>query len=256
MNPLSTLRDQFQTQIELREKRPGIQQLFAPLYHEDGDMVDIFLDVPTAADLAPADAVRISDHGLTLMRLSYAFELDSPNKERIFQRILAENGIEERSGSLVIDTQAQSLYPAILQFAQRIAKVCNMRLFKREVLASLFDEMLTDFIQSTLGRFHVRPGIYPLADRDDLEVDWEFSPRGVPIYLFGVKDTAKARLTALSCLEFLRHGLTFKSVAVHEDFEKLTRKDRTRVTSACDKQFTGLDDFKQNAEQYFSREAA
>ncbi|MBN2208444.1 MAG: hypothetical protein JW759_04030 [Candidatus Coatesbacteria bacterium] len=43
---------------------------------------------------------------------------------------------------------------------------------------------------------------------------------------------------------------------VHEDFDKIGRKDKVRITSASDKQFTSLDDFKQNAEQYFRRETA
>jgi len=42
-------------------------------------------------------------------------------------------------------------------------------------------------------------------------------------------------------------------MAVHEDIEKLPRKDRVRITSACDKQFTSLEDFKQNAKQYLER---
>ncbi len=38
--------------------------------------------------------------------------------------------------------------------------------------------------------------------------------------------------------------------------DKLSRKDRNRLTNACDKQFTSLDEFKQNALPYFEREAA
>jgi len=85
-------------------------------------------------------------------------------------------------------------------------------------------------------------------------VDWTFRPNGVPLYLFGIKDSAKARLTTISCLEFQRAKLNYKGIAVHEDFGKLGRKDVTRLTSACDKQFTNFDDFKQNAIQYLDRE--
>jgi hypothetical protein len=42
---------------------------------------------------------------------------------------------------------------------------------------------------------------------------------------------------------------------VHEDFENgLSRKDQARITSAVDKQFTSLADFKTHGEQYFVRE--
>jgi hypothetical protein len=96
----------------------------------------------------------------------------------------------------------------------------------------------------------------PIPDRDDLEVDWEFRPNGVPLYLFAVKDANRARLATISCLEFQRHSLKFKSIAVHEDVDKLGRKDRNRLTNACDKQFTSLEEFKQNALPYLEREAA
>jgi len=160
MKVAELLNEQFRSHVVLREKRPGVQQLYAPLYHEDGDMVDVFLDIPKDADLEQSRTIRISDHGMTLMRLSYSFEIDTPNKERIFHRILAENGVQEEGGAITLDTAPDSLYPALLQFAQAVAKVSNMRLFKREVLMSLFDEMLAEFITEAArdGLSHPRPG--------------------------------------------------------------------------------------------------
>ena len=87
-------------------------------------------------------------------------------------------------------------------------------------------------------------------------MDWGFLPNGVPLYLFALKDANRARLATISCLEFQRHNLKFKSIAVHEDIDKLGRKDRNRLTNACDKQFTSLEEFKQNALSYLAREIA
>ncbi len=255
MKAIELLRAQFGDFVRLEEKRPNIQQVFAPLYHEDGDMVDVFLDLPRDADLSSGGRIRLSDHGMTLMRLSYTFDLDTPNKEKIFQRILNENGVSEEDGELHIDTGIESLYPALMQFSQTIGKVSNMRLFRRETLDSLFEEMLEEFILETLTRYQPTPSVCPIPERDDLEVDWQFKPNGTPLYLFGVKDNARARLATISCLEFQRNKLPFRSMVVHEDFDKVARKDKTRLTSASDKQFISLDDFRQNAEQYLEREA-
>ena len=256
MDAVELLREQFNSHVAVREKRPGVLQLVAPLFHEDGDMMDIFLDVPKNGDASPDQKIRVSDHGLSLMRLSYTYDIDTPNKEKIFHRILAENGVGEQNGELFIESAPESLYPALLQFAQAVSKVCNMRYFRREVLASLFEELLAEFIQAELARFKPTQTILPIPDRDDLEVDWELRPNGVPLYLFAVKDVNRARLATISCLEFQRHSLKFKSIAVHEDVDKLTRKDRNRLTNACDKQFTSLDEFKQNAIPYLEREIA
>jgi hypothetical protein len=256
MKAIELLREQFNGHISLVEKRPGIQQLYAPLYHEDGDMMSIYFDIAKDAELSANSKITISDHGLTLMRLSYSYDIDTPNKERIFQKILAENGITETDGTLSFDTTPESLYPAILHFSQIIAKVCNMRQFKREILASLFEEMLDNFIEEALSKYNLQKSTTPLPERDDLEVDFQLKPNKVPFYLFGVRDSAKARLATITCLEFLRAKLPFKSMVIHEDFNKLSRKDCSRLTSACDKQFTSLDDFQQNVGSYLERELA
>ena len=147
MISLDVLREQFNGRVELRERRPGVYQLIAPLYHEDGDMVDVYLEA-TGNGL-----IRVCDHAMTLMRLSYSFDLDTPNKEKIFQRILAENRVSEDRGNLFLDARRESLYPAVLQFAQALLKVSNMRLYKRAVIQSLFYEMLEEYVTTQLAQY-------------------------------------------------------------------------------------------------------
>jgi len=252
MNYVDLLKEQFNHQIAFREKRPGILQLLAPFYHEDGDMVDIFLE-PTNGE---QERIRICDHGMTVMRLSYSFDLDTPNKERIFHRILSENGIGVNDGNLFLDAKPESLYPAILKFAQVVAKVSNMELYRREVIQSLFFEMLTEFVEEQLGEYHPRPNTFPIADRDELEVDFQFDIKPRPIFLFGVRGNDSARLVTISCQAFHLVKIPFKSFVVHEDFDNLSRKDRNRITSAADKQFPSFDDFRNNAKLVFEREVA
>jgi hypothetical protein len=251
MDPLGILKADFNGHVAFREKRPGILQVVAPLFHEDGDMVDMFLDLPKT----DADPIRISDHGLTLMRLSYDFDVETAAKRKVLSRILSENGVSEEQGRLHIETSASGLYPALLQFAQTVAKVSNLHAFNREVVQSLFYETLGDFVVSNLSKYHPTPRYLPVPERDDLEVDWEFEVQPKRIFLYGVRGSAKARLAALTCREFQLLKVPFRSVVVHEDFENdLSKKDQSRITNAADKQFASLADFKGDAEQYFSRE--
>ena len=251
MMGLELLKQRFNGHVAFRERRPGVVQVLAPLFHEDGDMVDIVLDEPRNG----TNKFRISDHGMTLMRLTYSYELDTENKQRIFNRILAENQIQEENGRLYIETEPEGLYPAILQFAQTVAKVSSMQFFRREVIQSLFYEQLAEFIEERLGEYNPRAHALPIPDHDEYEVDYQFDVGPRPLYLFGVKDTDKARLVTISCLDFQKRSLPFKSVMVHQDFESgITRKDRIRITSAADKQFTSLDDFQENGPQFFERE--
>lgn len=247
----SNLSAQFNERLRMREKRPGIYQLYLPFYHEDGDMVEVYLDLRNEVD---ESTIRICDFGMSLMRLSYSYEIDTPNKEKIFNRILHENGLCEEDGNIIFDTSVDTLYPSLMQYCQTVAKVSSMRQFKREVVESLFYEMLDEYVETNLTRFHPEKKVTPIAERDDLEVDYQLTPNGHPVYLFGVKDTSKARLVTIACLEFIRNRLPFKSFVVHEDFEKLSSKDKNRLTSACDKQFISLDDFRSNSEKFLERE--
>lgn len=249
---LEELKSGFNRHISFREKRPGVTQICAPIYHEDGDMLDIFLDTAKSLD----GRVRFSDYGLTLMRLSYIYDLDSPTKRRIFQKIITENGIAEEKGILFMDAPVDQIHPYFMQFAQTIAKVSNLQVLKREIVQNLFYELLNEFIGSHLSSYSPQADFVPIQTRPDIDVDWRFSKLNQrDIYLYGVKDTAKARLAVLSCLEFQKASIPFRSVIVHEDFEAaLSEKDKRRLTNTADKQFTSLSDFKEGAEEYFARE--
>lgn len=113
----------FNGQVAFREKRPGVLKVLLPMFHEDGDMVDIFLEE------LPGNRLRLSDKGLTLMRLSSSHDIDTDNKERIFRLILEENRIQEEDGNLFLDVSLEQIYPAVLQLGQAVAKVCNMALY-------------------------------------------------------------------------------------------------------------------------------
>lgn len=248
---LDLLKKQFNNRLGFREKRPGIFQVIAPLYYEDGDMLDIFIENSPEA----SDKVRICDYGMTLMHLSYSYDIDTPNKERIFNKILVENALSIEEGNIYLDVNPNNLYIGMMQFAQAVGKVSNMRMFRREVIQSLFYEMLEEFIDANLQKYNPVSKILPIPKREELEVDYSLTVGKRPVYLFGIKDATKARLTTISCLEFQKANIPFRSVIVHEDFDSLSKKDRARITSAVDKQFIDLDDFKNNAVNYFEREA-
>jgi hypothetical protein len=253
MTGLDSLRERFNGRIAFRERRPDVLQVLAPLFHEDGDMVDIFLDEPVNG----SSKIRIGDHGLTLMRLTYNYDLDTENKERIFNRILSENQVQEQDGRLYIEAEPERLYPALLQFAQTIAKVSSMQYYKREVIQSLFYEQLAEFVEERLAAYNPVRNTQPIPEHDEYEVDYRFDIDPRPLFLFGIKDNDKARLATISCLEFQRRRIPFKSVMVHQDFESgISKKDRIRITSASDKQFPSLDDFRENGPQFFERESA
>jgi len=244
---INILKDQFNGRVSIKEKRPGIWQLFLPFYHEDGDMIELYIQWENGR-------WKISDFAMALMRLSYQYDIDTENKERIFQKIVSENGLIEDNGNIFVYAGNDNLYPTILQYVQGIGKVTSMRYFKREIIENLFFEQLDEFIMSRLQEYRPLKKIVPILDRNDLEVDFQLTPNGYPVFLFGVKDVPKARLAAICCLEYQRTLDKFRSYIVHEDFNNIPKNDIRRLTSACDKQFVSLDDFMENAVKALERE--
>jgi hypothetical protein len=246
---LSEIKRGFNDRVKVIQKRPNIYQLYLPVYHEDGDMIDLFISEGKNGKYV------ISDYGQTLMRLSYSYDIDTVNKEAILQKIITENKLKEEEGNISIETTPSTVFGDIMHVSQVYAKVGSMRYFKREVIESLFYDELDEFIEKELIQFKPQRNVLPIPDRDDLEADYQFSPNGVPIYLFGVKDVNKARLATISCLEYQKASLDFRGWIVNEDFDKLPKKDRSRLTNTCDKQFTTLNDFKADAVKFLTREA-
>ena len=86
-------------ELYFHERRPGIHQLMIPIMHEDGDMVDVYIQNSPKGE----GYVRVCDFGMTLMRLSYTFEISTATRERILDSILINNGVEQREGNLYLD---------------------------------------------------------------------------------------------------------------------------------------------------------
>jgi len=252
VNAEEALRQSLGQRMSFRPRLPGVTQIIAPIFYEDGDMIDLFLD--TRAN--NTNLVRITDSGLTLMKLSYSFDIDTPNKQRLFERILNENQISFEGGEIYIDSTPEDLGISLLHLSQVIAKVSSLQYLKRQIVSNLFYEQLDAFITKDLAVFDPKPQYAPISDRPELEADWVFSLPQRPIYLFGVKDSSKSRLSAISCLEFQKRAIPFRSVIVHEDFEALRKKDQSIITNASDKQFASLRAFVEDGRKYLDREAA
>ena len=86
-------------------------------------MLDVYLqDSPMGEEY-----VRICDFGLALMRLSYTYNVDTPDRQRILDGILIDNRVKNDDSNLYLDVHITALYQGVLQFAGCIQKVCNMR---------------------------------------------------------------------------------------------------------------------------------
>ena len=229
--------------FDLYERRPGDYQLIVPIVHEDGDMLDIYLTSSPKGE----EYVRICDFGLTLMRLSYTFNVETDTRRQILKSILVDNKISDEDENFFLDAPIGALYEGVLQFAGCVQKVCNMRYWSRETIRGAFYEDLEENITTDLNRFSPVSDYTPLSDYPIVSVDWALTYNSLPMYIFGVLGGDKAKSVAISLLEFQKAELKYISLVVHEDMENLGRKEVTYLTRNADKQYPALLDFKVGA---------
>lgn len=129
---IQNIKKDFNGKFSVKKKRPDIYQLYLPIYHEDGDMVDLFIKQ------TDNDSFELCDYGLTLQRLAYSYDIDTENKESILLKILSENNLSEHEGNICLKTKTENLYSDIMHITQAFAKIGSMRYFKREVIENLF----------------------------------------------------------------------------------------------------------------------
>ena len=251
MEIMNRLRQQFGELISLENIDPNVMRIYAPFFHEDGDMMSMYLET------MPDGTFLLRDFGNTLMRVSYTFDIDSDNKQLILNNIVKGNyGILD-DFELQLKATLDSLPEAILQFSQLITKVSSIELLQRQTVKTMFFEYLDDFITTKLSNYKVSKQTTPSRDKQ-LVVDFQIDPPNErkPIYIFGVNENVKASKVVISCLNFQKQKLPFRSLVIHEDFGGLSSFYRNQITNAVDKQFTTLDDFKEEGLDYITRELA
>ena len=248
---IELLNNQAGTSFNVYERRPGKYQLIVPILHEDGDMIDIYLQ-----DSPDNGHIRICDFGMTTMRLSYTYEINTSSRRKIFDSILINNGIQQDNDNLYLDTTPKMLYEGIMQFASCVQKICNMRYWKREIIRSSFYEDLREYTTTELKEFNPSPDISPIPDYEIITIDWSLTYKEHQFYLFGVRGNSKAKNAAIALLEFKKVNLQFISLIVHEDMEDLGKKEFTYLTKNADKQYPTLTDLKEGVIPDIKRLAA
>ena len=236
-------------QIDFRLKRQGIYKVLAPFFHEDGDMYDIFLEEsPNDPNL-----LRITDHGLTIMKLSYVFDLDTPTKRDVLHSIVSQNRAIVESGEIFVDIPPEMFQQYLYQMIQTLTKVSNLEILSKENVKSMFYDLLDDFIKSKFSKYDIVRHYIPLADEDELLVDYKINASR-PIFMYGVRENTKASKVVISCLNFQKKDVPFRSLIVHENLENLNSFNKRQITNISDKQFWTLDDFKKEGIDYIHRE--
>lgn len=247
---IELLQNQISRSINCRLVSGSKIQVWLPVYYEDGDMIDIYVESVNN------DLYRITDSGMTVMKLTYNYEINTDNKKRILNQIVESNGLSLENGVLIKETPRDELYKEISIFSNTVVRISTMAYFKREMIKSMFYEMVDEFVtDQIMPHFRVEKQYLPLPGKEEYAVDYRVSMKD-EVYLYAVKDSSKARLVTICEQTFKLNAIQSDSIVVYEDFSSIQNKDQKRILNATGKQYTSLDEFQARGLEYLRKRIA
>ena len=184
---------------------------------------------------APSGGLRLSDLGHTLMHISYEHDIDaflSGTRGLLLERIVGESAISYDEGVFAVETSAERLPEALFNFGQALTRIYDLTLLSRSNVGSTFYDDLADYLAGFVDGSKLEKDYLPeVPNADAYPVDYRIEGKsGVPLFLYGVPNRDKARLTTIMLGHFHRHELDFESIIVFENQSEIPRSDLARLS--------------------------
>ena len=226
--------------IKLISKQENLLLVENPFYFPDGDPYQIYL-----AEL-PTGILRLSDMGHTMMHLSYENDIDKfrqGTRGELFDKILAEMDIFEKDGQMSIDCSPEDLARNILRFGQALTKIYDLTFLNRLRVQATFYEDLKEELYRHIPDEKIHPDfIYEgIENARDYPIDYYIDGKYDPLYVFGIPNRDKARLTTIVLERLLRAKAGFESILIFADQPTIPRADLSRLTNAGGEMIASLD---------------
>lgn len=234
-------------EVNVRPKNGNLLAIETPFYFADGDPYQIYIRE------MPGGLLRLTDMGHTLMHLSYENDIDKfreGTRGRLFEQIKAETFIEENNGEFFIDTSSGNLGINIFRFGQALTKINDLTFLNRARAESTFYEDLQEQLYKIIGEEKIQKDYYfeEMENARDYPIDFRIEGKYAPLFLFGIPNRDKARLTTVILERLLRANTDFDSLLIFSDQGAIPKPDLARLSNAGGEMIASLD-----AEEDFSR---
>jgi hypothetical protein len=227
-------------QISLRKKSESLLAIDTPFYFPDGDPYQIYIKEMSAGIL------RLTDMGHTLLHLSYdndTSKFREGTRGGIFNQIKAEYFIEETNGEFYFDTTKENLGIGIFRIAQFLIRLNDLTFLNRVKVESTFYEDLQERLYRIVPREKVVKDYFydQMENSQDYPIDYKIQGKTSPLFLFGVPNRDKARLTTIILERLLRIDAKFESIIVFSDQKVIPHPDLARLTNVGGEMIASLD---------------
>ncbi len=203
----------FCAEIKISRKNEHLIRVETPFHFPDGDHYQIYLkELGTGG-------YSITDAGHTLMHLSYENDIDifrKGTRNILLHQIQLETGIKEDDGEFYLESTADDIHVNIFRFGQTLTKIHDLTFLNRARVENTFYEDLEERIYNIVDaekivKDYVFEGMENAAD---YPIDYLIKGKNKPLYLFGVPNRDKTRLTTIIIERLLRYKTEFESLIV------------------------------------------
>ena len=220
--------DQLCASVRVEPRPDGELMVATGFKFPDGDCYPINLSE------GPVGA-RLSDRGETLMRISYDHDIDAflaGSRGLLVERILSEERVGQDRGVFYLDAPADRLSDALFRYGSALTRIYDLTLHSRSRGASTFYDDLSDLILQTADEEQVQRDLLPdIQNSDAYPIDYRFeSKSGGQVFLYGVPNRDKARLTTIILSHFHRIQLDFDSILVFQNQAAIPRLELARLS--------------------------
>ena len=239
---IESVEKDFQKKVSemVRLESEGIQRyrVFTPFRFDDGDHLVIVLKKEDSRWL-------LTDEAHTFMRLTYdveAKDLHKGTRQKIISNALSEFHIETRSGELIQYIRDEEYGISLYSFVQAILKLSNVSFLSRERVRSTFKDdfraLLTEVVPEERLIFDWTESDYDPDGKYIIDCRINGSPK--PLLIQALASDGATRDATITFLNFEKWDIRFRSLAIFEDQEIISRKILSRFTDICDRQFSSL----------------
>jgi len=234
-------------EVKIREKNSKLLAIDTPFFFADGDPYQLYIKE------MPGGVIRLTDMGHTMMHLSYENDVDKfreGTRGLLFNQIKTETSIEEDNGEFYIDTPVNNLGFNIFRLGQALTKINDLTFLNRARAESTFYEDLQEQLMKIVGEDRIVKDYYytEMENAMDYPIDFKIEGKYAPLFLFGIPNKDKARLTTIILERLLRAKVDFESILIFSDQGALPRPDLARLSNVGGEMIASLD-----AESDFSR---